>query len=180
METESIMTLHPELEHALMNWWSSKCPPFCLPAQHRQHPWLNVFGPEETALAVAIASGNWETIEYCAWAWFNSAGHTVPHSQEGIALDAVMTKLSINLAPKSAPTEGATMRCHKVTLKGKCERYAGTGEDAKWFRDTFIETFKCTKKDVVIEQVEIPTAKDDLLEFVNNLLTRIDEETAGE
>ena len=72
------------------------------------------------------------------------------------------------------------MHCHKVTLKGKCERYAGTGLDAKWFRDTFIETFGCTKKEVTIEQVEIPTAKDDLIEFVNDLLTRIDEETSDE
>jgi hypothetical protein len=31
---------------------------------------------------------------------------------------------------------------------------------------------------VKIEQVEIPTVKDDLIEFVNNLLTRIDEETS--
>lgn len=72
------------------------------------------------------------------------------------------------------------MRCHKVTLKGKCERYAPTGADAKAFRDLFVETFKCAKKEVVIEQVEIPTAKDDLIEFVNNLLTRIDEETSDD
>ena len=175
------MTMHPELEHALMRWWEAKCPPFCPPAQHRQHPWLNVFGPEETLLAVAIANGNWETIEYCAWQWFNADGHA-PQSREGIALDEVMSKLLAQStpAPQSATTEGATMHCHKITLPGKCERYAGPGQDAKWFRDTFIETFKCAKKDVKIEPVEIPTMKDELIEFVNNLLTRIDEETAGD
>ena len=71
------------------------------------------------------------------------------------------------------------MRVHKVSLPGKCERYAGTGEDAKYFRDLFMETFSVGKKAITIEQTEIPTAKDDLLEFVNNLLTRIDEETEG-
>ena len=69
------------------------------------------------------------------------------------------------------------MNCHKVTLPGKCERYANTGSEAKVFRQIFMDTFDCTKKEVLIEPAEIPTAKADLVEFVNNLLMRIDEET---
>ena len=160
------------ITEAAILWWESKRPPGWTAAQHKPHPWINTFGPEETMLAVACADGPDCCIEAAAWQWFHSV-HT-PVTIEGKNLDAVLTQAS-----EHADTQGAVMRVHKVSLPGKCERYAGTGEDAKYFRDLFMETFSVGKKAITIEQTEIPTAKDDLLEFVNNLLTRIDEETEG-
>ena len=66
------------------------------------------------------------------------------------------------------------MHCHKITLKGKIERYAATGADARTFRNAIMEEFHVSKKSVLIQPAEIPTAKNELLEFVNNLLVRID------
>jgi len=80
----------------------------------------------------------------------------------------------------AAHITGVNMKCHLVTLKGKCERYAGTGADAKVFRQAIMDEFGITnKKAVIIEPAEIPTQKDDLLEFMNDLLTRIDGQTAA-
>jgi hypothetical protein len=170
-----------ELYDAAMVWWRQKAGPYLSDEEHALQPCLNLFGPEETVLAGTISMvvrgiGSMEQVRQAALDWNNSV--RPPSSGNAPALEVIQAALST--ASEDAPTEGAVMHCHKVTLKGKCERYAGTGLDAKWFRDTFIETFGCTKKEVTIEQVEIPTAKDDLIEFVNDLLTRIDEETSDE
>jgi hypothetical protein len=70
------------------------------------------------------------------------------------------------------------MKCHLIHLKGKCERYAGTGADARTFRNAIMEEFNVPKKKVLIQPTEIPTQKDALIEFINNLLARIDKEVA--
>lgn len=49
-------------------------------------------------------------------------------------------------------------------------RYAGTAADARSTREGIVNKFGVKKKDVTIEDAEIPTAKPDLLAFVNGLL----------
>lgn len=60
------------------------------------------------------------------------------------------------------------MRAYKVSAEGMF-RYAGTQADARAARDEIVEALGCKKKDVEIEEAEIPTGKEGLLEFVNDL-----------
>jgi hypothetical protein len=75
------------------------------------------------------------------------------------------------------------MRCYKVSAEvtttggedgGSVEKtvvqYAGTQADARLVRDEFVDKYDIKKKDVTIEDAEIPTAKSELLEFVNGIL----------
>lgn len=70
------------------------------------------------------------------------------------------------------------MRCYKVSVAVPSEgdepktlvQYAGTQADARLVRDEFVDNYPIKKKDVTIEDAEIPTAKSELLEFVNGLL----------
>lgn len=71
------------------------------------------------------------------------------------------------------------MRCYFVTGPG-AKRYAATNADARAKRDELVEQLGCKKKDVEIEQAEIPTAKAELLEFVNGLCAELDEKAGGE
>lgn len=48
--------------------------------------------------------------------------------------------------------------------------YAGTGADAKFRQKDYMAQHGVGKDDVKIEEVDIPTAKDGLLAFVNNLI----------
>lgn len=66
------------------------------------------------------------------------------------------------------------MRCYLVTGPG-VKRYAATNADARAKRDELVEQLGCKKKDVEIEQAEVPTAKADLLEFINGLCAELDE-----
>jgi len=74
------------------------------------------------------------------------------------------------------------MRAYKVTAvehDGGEEftlgtRYAGTNAEARATRDQLVEQFGLKKKDVTIEEAEIPVAKADLLAFINELLTEQD------
>lgn len=80
------------------------------------------------------------------------------------------------------------MRCYEVSTvtdgpdqngqptEIKHIQYAGTQADARAHRDHFVETLGVKKKDVTIEETEIPTAKGDLLAFINGLLTKKDGE----
>lgn len=68
------------------------------------------------------------------------------------------------------------MRCYQVTGPG-AKRYAATNADARAKRDELVEQLGCKKKDVEIEQVEVPTAKAELLEFINELCAELDEES---
>ena len=69
------------------------------------------------------------------------------------------------------------MRCYQVTGPG-AKRYAATNADARTTRDELVEQLGCKKKDVEIEQVEVPTAKAELLEFINELCKELDEDAA--
>ncbi len=68
------------------------------------------------------------------------------------------------------------MRCYLVKGPG-AKRYAATNADARTKRDELVEQLGCKKKDVEIEQVEVPTAKAELLEFINELCVELDEES---
>jgi len=66
------------------------------------------------------------------------------------------------------------MRCYLVTGPG-AKRYAATNADARATPDELVEQLGCKKKDVEIEQAGVPTAKADLLEFINSLCAELDE-----
>jgi hypothetical protein len=68
------------------------------------------------------------------------------------------------------------MRCYLVTGPG-AKRYAATNADARATRDALVEQLDCKKKDVEIEQTDIPVAKVDLLDFINELCTELDKES---
>lgn len=68
------------------------------------------------------------------------------------------------------------MRCYLVQGSGR-KRYAGTQADARSTRDTIVEETGCKKKDVAIEEAEIPVGKADLIQFVNELCAELDEES---
>ena len=73
------------------------------------------------------------------------------------------------------------MRCYVVTAKDDdgetvATRYAGTSASAREARDTLVSTFLLKKKDVSIEQTEVPVQKDQLLEFINEFLGAQDQQ----
>lgn len=65
------------------------------------------------------------------------------------------------------------MRAYKVTASdGETDlgfRFGTTQSDAKTKRDELMEQFDVKKSAVSIEEVEIPMAKAELLEFINEL-----------
>lgn len=71
------------------------------------------------------------------------------------------------------------MRCYLVTGPG-AKRYASTNADARATRDQLVEQLGCKKKDVEIEQTDVPTAKAELLEFINDLCAETDIKDAEE
>ena len=71
------------------------------------------------------------------------------------------------------------MRCYLVTGPG-AKRYAATNADARSTRDALVEQLDCKKKDVEIEQTDIPIAKAELLEFINTLCAETDAKDAAE
>lgn len=71
------------------------------------------------------------------------------------------------------------MRCYLVTATDDGEtvatRYASTAADSKTTRDDLIEKFGVAKKNVEIEQVEVPLDKAGLLEYLNELVAKNDK-----
>jgi len=71
------------------------------------------------------------------------------------------------------------MRCYKVKVVGpegvEGFRFAGTSALARETREELMSLFQVKKKDVDIMDYEIPTAKTELLEFVNSLAQQLDE-----
>lgn len=53
-------------------------------------------------------------------------------------------------------------------------RYGSTAADGKVKRDELMAKFGASKKEMTVEQVEIPTAKADLLLFINELSAKAD------
>lgn len=71
------------------------------------------------------------------------------------------------------------MRCYLVQGGGR-KRYAGTQADARSTRDMIVEETGCKKKDVAIEEAEIPVAKAELIGFINTLCAELDEKASDE
>jgi hypothetical protein len=73
------------------------------------------------------------------------------------------------------------MRCYLVTAKNSDDvsvgrRLASTNADARAIREDLMENFDLKKKDVTIEDHEVPVAKPDLLAYLNGLLAEQDIE----
>lgn len=66
------------------------------------------------------------------------------------------------------------MRCYLVTGPG-AKRYAATNAEARATRDDLVELLGCKKKEVEFEQTDVPTAKAELLAFINSLCAELDE-----
>lgn len=71
------------------------------------------------------------------------------------------------------------MRAYRVTATDTgttlvATRYAATQADARAKRDELMAAFSLKKQGVVIEELDIPTAKADLLEFINELAAQAD------
>lgn len=71
------------------------------------------------------------------------------------------------------------MRCYQVTGPG-VKRYAATNADARTTREELVEQLGCKKKDIEIEQTDVPTAKAELLEFINGLCKELDKKDGEE
>lgn len=63
------------------------------------------------------------------------------------------------------------MRCYLVKAPDACV-YAGTNAAAREARRQLVEELGCKKSEVTIEQVDVPTAKDDLIGYLNRLLEK--------
>lgn len=69
------------------------------------------------------------------------------------------------------------MRAYKVTADVEdgekmttVTKFAGTQADARAARQALVDEHGVKKKDVSLDEVEIPTAKSDLLDFINGLI----------
>lgn len=75
------------------------------------------------------------------------------------------------------------MRAYKIFVKdgptSLATRYGSTQADARTKRDALVEQFKVKKSEVEIQEVEISTAKDDLLAFINELAAKADAVEEG-
>ena len=76
------------------------------------------------------------------------------------------------------------MRCYKVIAKqdGKviASRIAGTNALARETRDKLIAQFELRKKDVEIENAEVPVQKDALIDYLNEVLEKQDVKDDGD
>ncbi len=70
------------------------------------------------------------------------------------------------------------MRAYQVTAKDGdttlATRYGSTQADARTKRDELVTEFNVKKSAVDIEEVEIPAAKSELLDFINELSAKAD------
>lgn len=64
------------------------------------------------------------------------------------------------------------MRCYKVVSNGRI-RFAGTQADARQVKKDFIDIFGVKSNTVVVEEIEVPTAKKDLLCFINDIQSQV-------
>lgn len=67
------------------------------------------------------------------------------------------------------------MRVYLVKASTGAKRYGGTQADAKGKRDGLMEQEGLKKSSVTIEEVEVPTAKPLLLDFINGLCEEQDK-----
>lgn len=66
------------------------------------------------------------------------------------------------------------MRCYLVTHP-RAKRYVATNADARATREELVTFYGGKKKDVEIDQVEVPLAKAELLDFINNMIKADDK-----
>lgn len=72
-------------------------------------------------------------------------------------------------------------RAYRVEAESGELRFAKSVAHARELRDELVELTGCRKKDVSIdEQVELPTKKDELIDFLNELLAEYDGEESEE
>lgn len=69
------------------------------------------------------------------------------------------------------------MRCYVIQGPG-ARRYASTAATARTTREEVMALTKAKKSEVSIEDAEVPTAKPDLLAFINGLCKELDDATA--
>lgn len=154
---------------AAQAWYLSKRPSHFDAAQHKQHPWVNTFGDQETMLAVACADGPEDCIIAAARAWYRSEHR--PATVEGKHLDQVLSTMS---SDDDDNQEGATLNLWICKLPGKCTRFVASQADGREMRDLFMQEYSVKKKDVALEPIQVPTSKSDLLEFLNRAYQTID------
>ena len=158
-----------EAAHA---WHLSKRPSHFSPAQHKQHPWVNCFGDQETMLAVACADGPEDCIIAAALAWYRSEHR--PATVEGKHLDAVLKQYVSTMSSDDDANEGEVMNLWICKLPGKCTRFVASQADGREMRELFMQEYSVKKKDVALEPVQVPTHKDELLQFLNEAYAEID------
>ena len=66
------------------------------------------------------------------------------------------------------------MNAWVVELPGKCRRFVNSQADAREMRQLFMDEYKVQKKAVSIDPAEIPTHKEDLLNYINEAWATID------
>lgn len=72
------------------------------------------------------------------------------------------------------------MRCY-IVEGGGCKRVAGTNADARETKQNIVDQTGVKKKDVTIEPHDIPTSpKQDLIEYINELMAELDEKEGNE
>ena len=70
------------------------------------------------------------------------------------------------------------MRAYRVTVSGH-QHFAGSQSDAKSARDQLLESAginprsKAAKEEATVEEVEIPTSKLELLDWINELVAEV-------
>ena len=91
-------------------------------------------------------------------------------------LDGLGHKKHVSSRCKTAPTtQGeSTMNLWQISLPGKCKRFAASQAEARELRQLFMDEFKVTKKNVTVEPCEVPTRKQELIEFLNVAYAQID------
>ena len=66
------------------------------------------------------------------------------------------------------------MNLWQTELKGKCRRVAASQADGRLMRDAIMAEFNVPKKAVALQPLDVPTKKEDLIGFLNELLATID------
>lgn len=66
------------------------------------------------------------------------------------------------------------MNLWQASLKNKCTRVAASQADGRIMRDAIMEEFGAKKKDVLLQPLDVPTKKEELIGFLNELYATID------
>jgi hypothetical protein len=72
------------------------------------------------------------------------------------------------------PSQETTMNLWICKLPGKCTRFVASQAAGREMRDLFMQEYSVKKKDVALEPIQVPTHKDELLQFLNEAYAQID------